>query len=70
MEYVETSSDIVYSEVPVNVSFTLFVYTRHIDDTLQIIEQIMPLFNPDHIINMDFSDYITGIRIPNNNGIQ
>jgi hypothetical protein len=59
-----TSSNIVYSEIPVNINFTLFVYTRHIDDTLQIIEQIMPLFNPDHIINMDFTDYITDIRIP------
>jgi hypothetical protein len=60
----DTSTNIVYSEIPVNINFTLFVYTRHIDDTLQIIEQIMPLFNPDHIINMDFTDYITDIRIP------
>ena len=59
-----SSTDLVYSEIPVNVGFTLFVYTRHIDDSLQIIEQIMPLFNPDHIISMDFTSSITGIRIP------
>ena len=58
------STNMVFSEVPVNVGFTLFVYTRHIDDSLQIIEQIMPLFNPDHIISMNFTDYITDIRIP------
>lgn len=58
------STDVVFSEIPVNVGFTLFVYTRHIDDSLQIIEQIMPLFNPDHIINMDFTNSITNIRIP------
>lgn len=54
----------IYSEIPVNVGFTLFLYTRHIDDTLQIVEQIMPLFNPDHIISMDFTDYIKSVRIP------
>lgn len=58
------SAELVYSEIPVNVGFTLFVYTRHIDDSLQIVEQIMPLFNPDHIISMDFTDSIKDIRIP------
>jgi hypothetical protein len=54
----------IYSEIPVNIGFTLFLYTRHIDDTLQIVEQIMPLFNPDHIISMDFTNYIRDVRIP------
>lgn len=58
------STNMVFSEIPVNIGFTLFVYTRHIDDTLQIVEQIMPLFNPTHIINMNFTDYITDINIP------
>ena len=58
------NSSVIYSEIPVNIGFTLFVYTRHIDDTLQIVEQIMPLFNPTHTINMDFTDVIKDIVIP------
>lgn len=54
----------VLEEVPVNVSFTLFVYTRHIDDTLQIAEQIIPYFNPDHIIQMDLNDVQKNVKIP------
>lgn len=50
--------------IPVNVGFNLFVYTRHIDDTLQIIEQILPYFNPDHIIEIDLNDVQTNVRIP------
>lgn len=54
----------IYQEVPVNVSFTLFIYTRHIDDTLQIIEQIVPYFNPDHIINLSMNEVHTDVSIP------
>lgn len=54
----------VLEEVPVNVSFSLFVYTRHIDDTLQIAEQIIPYFNPDHIIQMDLNTVQQNVKIP------
>jgi hypothetical protein len=50
--------------IPINVGFNLFVYTRHIDDTLQIIEQILPYFNPDHIVEIDLNDVQTNVRIP------
>lgn len=46
----------IANEVPVNVGFNLFIYTRHIDDMLQIVEQIMPYFVPDHIIKMSLVD--------------
>lgn len=55
---------IISEEVPVNIGFSLFIYTRHIDDTLQIVEQIMPYFNPQHIITMDLNDAKPGINIP------
>lgn len=58
------TASVLYSDMPVNIGFTVFVYTRHIDDTLQIVEQIMPLFNPSHIINMDFTSTISNIAIP------
>ncbi len=41
-------------ETPINYSFNLFIYTRHITDTLQIAEQIIPYFNPEFIIKMNF----------------
>lgn len=50
--------------IPVNIGFNLFVYTRHIDDMLQIIEQIMPFFVPDHIISIDLNDAQQNINIP------
>lgn len=59
-----STTDQILEIVPVNVSFSLFIYTRHIDDTLQIAEQIIPYFNPDHIIEMDLNDAQENIRIP------
>jgi hypothetical protein len=41
-------------ETPINYSFNLFIYTRHITDTLQIAEQIIPYFNPEFIIKINF----------------
>ena len=55
---------VITEEVPVNIGFTLFIYTRHIDDTLQIIEQIIPYFNPQHIITMDLNPAKPGVKIP------
>lgn len=54
----------ISEQVPVNVGFSLFVYTRHIDDTLQIVEQIIPYFNPDHIIELDLNDIQSNVKIP------
>ena len=55
---------VINEEVPVNIGFSLFIYTRHIDDTLQIIEQIMPYFNPQHMITMDLNEAKPGTNIP------
>jgi len=59
-----SSANFITEEVPVNVSFSLFVYTRHLDDTLQIVEQIIPYFNPDHIITIDMNNAQSDVRIP------
>jgi hypothetical protein len=59
-----STGSLINEVVPVNVSFSLFVYTRHIDDTLQIFEQIIPYFSPDHIISLDMNDVQTDVRIP------
>ena len=54
----------IKSQIPVNVSFNLFVYTRHTDDMLQIVEQIMPYFVPEHTITMDMNDVQRDVQIP------
>lgn len=51
-------------ESPVNIGFNLFVYTRHIDDMLQIVEQIIPYFTPDRIITMELVDGQPEVNIP------
>jgi hypothetical protein len=54
----------IFEQVPVNVSFSLFIYTRHIDDTLQIFEQIIPYFNPDHFIKLSMNSVQESVDIP------
>ena len=41
-----------YSPVPYDVSFELGIYTSNSDDGLQIIEQILPYFQPDYTVTM------------------
>lgn len=36
-----------YAPTPYNVGVNLYVYTKNQDDGLQVIEQILPYFNPD-----------------------
>jgi len=44
--------DMVRSPMPYNFDFTVDIYTKHIDDALQIIEQILPYFHPDFNITI------------------
>jgi len=41
-----------YEDVPYNIEFELYVYTRNMDDGLQIIEQILPFFTPEFTITI------------------
>ena len=41
-----------YSPVPYNVAFELNVFVANSDDGLQIIEQILPFFQPDYTVTM------------------
>jgi hypothetical protein len=54
----------IANEIPVNISFNLFAYTRHIDDMMQIVEQIMPYFVPDHIISMQLNEGGQQVNVP------
>ena len=49
--------DTQYMPVPYNLDFTLYVMAKNSDDALQIVEQILPYFQPDYTITLnDMSD--------------
>ena len=41
-----------YSPVPYDVSFNLYAFVANSDDGLQILEQILPYFQPDYTVTM------------------
>ena len=41
-----------YTPVPYNINFGLSVYVANSDDGLQIVEQILPYFQPDYTVTM------------------
>ena len=43
-----------YQGVPYNVEFELNIYVRNVEDGTQIVEQILPFFNPDYTLSMMF----------------
>jgi hypothetical protein len=48
-----TSAKSSYMAVPYDLTFELNLYARNIDDGTQIIEQILPYFNPDYTATID-----------------
>lgn len=48
----------VYMPVPYNMQFELGIYTKLNDDMLQIIEQILPYFQPSYNLTVDLVDQI------------
>ena len=47
-----------FTAVPYVISFQLNIYTKTQDDALQIVEQILPTFNPQYSVTLKpFSDY-------------
>lgn len=47
-----------YSFVPYSINFQLNIYAKSQDDALQIVEQILPFFNPQYTLTMKpFEDY-------------
>ena len=51
-----------YLGVPYNLGFQLLIYIRNVDDGLQILEQILPFFNPDYTLTMSFIDEMNIVR--------
>lgn len=48
-----TTQKTQYMGVPYNYDFSLSIYVRNIEDGWQIVEQILPIFNPDYTMTLD-----------------
>jgi len=44
--------DTQYAPTPYNIQVSLYIYAKNQDDGLQIVEQILPYFNPDYNLTM------------------
>lgn len=51
-------------EVPYNFIFGLYVYSRNIDENLEIMEQILPTFSPEFVISLNVTDIHKKIDVP------
>ena len=45
--------DTQYMPVPYNIDFTLYILAKQSDDALQIVEQILPYFQPDYTVTLN-----------------
>ena len=45
--------DTQYMPVPYNINFQLYILAKQSDDALQVVEQILPYFQPDYTITMN-----------------
>jgi hypothetical protein len=50
----ETQSKRVYGPTPYNLTVNLYAYAKNQDDGLQILEQIIPAFNPDFNVTVTY----------------
>ena len=51
-------------EVPYNFTFQLSAMVRHMDDGLQITEQILPYFTPEFNVSLNFNSLHTKVDVP------
>lgn len=49
---------------PYNFNFSLFIYVRNTEDGTQIIEQILPYFNPDYTMTLDLVGVGNPVDVP------
>jgi hypothetical protein len=51
-----------YQPAPYNLSFTLSILAKNMSDALQIVEQIIPYFQPEYTVTMKMIDSMTDYR--------
>lgn len=63
LESADTSSRAYqYQPAPYNLSFTLSILAKNMSDALQIVEQIIPYFQPEYTVTMKMIDSMTDYR--------
>ena len=53
-----------FSEVPYIASFGLYTFTRNINENLQVIEQILPYFQPEFVISLNINEVNKRVDVP------
>ena len=54
----DTNRNVIYSSVPYDLGFQLNIYAKTQNDALQILEQILPTFNPQYSVSVKtFKDH-------------
>jgi len=53
-----------FTEIPYNLDFTLSIMVRYIEDGLQIVEQILPFFNPHYTVSLNFNTVAQNVDVP------
>ena len=53
-----------YAEVPYNFSISLYGFTKTMNDSLQIMEQVLPYFTPEFNVTVNFNDVNKKVDIP------
>ena len=55
----------MYMEVPYNLDFSLYIATRHVEDGLQIVEQILPYFTPEFTVTLKLeNNFASKVDVP------
>ena len=53
---------IQYAPAPYNLNFTLSILAKNMNDVLQIVEQILPYFQPEYTVTMKMVDDMSDNR--------
>lgn len=53
-----------YERVPYNIDMSLGIMTKNTEDALQIMEQILPYFQPEYTVTLIMNDTDTKVNVP------
>jgi len=60
----DSARSFVYSSVPYNLEFSLYIMTKYSEDATKIMEQILPFFAPDWTVSAKMVEDLDAIDIP------
>jgi hypothetical protein len=53
-----------FSETPISIVFNLYFYSRSLNELFQVLEQILPYFNPEFNIRINFNKIFKNVNVP------